>query len=157
VEVHFPQYGWVAFDPTASVPLSGEAGTATIGGELFSALSGWVVARIVLIIGVVVLIALCSMTVRLLRRWRERRRRGRWGLLQDRFVAAAVRRGAPATATNVQLAETFAPRAAAIARVLDSSAFSPSWVDDDDQFDRTAADVRVLEAAVAGRSRERSG
>jgi len=75
VEVHFSQYGWVAFDPTASVPLSGEGGLATIGGELFSALSGWVSARIVLILAIVLLITACSTTFRLLRRWQERRRR----------------------------------------------------------------------------------
>ena len=64
----------------------------------------------------------------------------------------------PPTATNVQLADTFeTPRAVGIARVLDSSAFSSSWVDDDEEFARVAADVRVLDAAAAGRRRERSG
>jgi hypothetical protein len=156
VEVHFPGYGWVPFDPTASVPLSGDAGASTIGGELFAALSGWVSAHISLVLAVGLVIGACSAVVRLAVRGRARRRRGRWGLLQDRFVAAAIRVGAAPTAPNAQLADSFAtPRAQALAHALDSSAFAPSWLDDDEQFARAVANLRVLEAVASGPPRDR--
>ena len=37
VEVWFPQTGWQPFDPTASVPLSGEVDGGTVGGDLIGA------------------------------------------------------------------------------------------------------------------------
>jgi len=37
VEVWFPETGWEAFDPTASVPLAGDAGSGTVGGDLAGA------------------------------------------------------------------------------------------------------------------------
>ena len=37
VEVWFPQTGWQAFDPTASVPLAGESDPGTVGGDLVGA------------------------------------------------------------------------------------------------------------------------
>jgi transglutaminase-like putative cysteine protease len=146
VEVHFPGYGWVPFDPTASVPLSGDADPGTIGGELLTAITRWIGAHLTVIVGAALGFTTCTGAIRFVRSIRERRRRGRWGRLQDRFVAAAVRRGAPITASNAQLAESFdAPEAVAVARVLDASAFAASWVDDDDEFARAAAAVRVLD------------
>ena len=146
MEVRFPGFGWVAFDPTASVPLAGEADRATIGGELAKALRTWTVSHLnTLLMGtgglVVVLI-----TVRGVRRWRARRRRGRWGVLQDRFVTAAIRRGALPTDSNARLATVFASQQAdEVAHTLDASAFASSWVDDDALFEETADAVRRLE------------
>lgn len=146
VEVRFPGFGWVAFDPTASVPLAGEADRATIGGELAKALRTWTVSHLsTLLMGagglVVVLI-----TARGVRRWRARRRRGRWGVLQDRFVTAAIRRGALPTDSNARLATVFASQQAdEVAQTLDASAFASSWVDDDALFEETADAVRRLE------------
>ncbi len=37
VEVWFPETGWEAFDPTASVPLAGDADAGTVGGDLVAA------------------------------------------------------------------------------------------------------------------------
>ncbi len=37
VEVWFPQTGWQAFDPTAVVPLAGDADSGTVGGDLVAA------------------------------------------------------------------------------------------------------------------------
>jgi transglutaminase-like putative cysteine protease len=149
VEVHFPSFGWVAFDPTASVPLSGEAGEATIGGDLVNALGDWVGEHISTLTVGVIAFALAVAVVGSARRWRDRRRRGRWGVLQDRFVAAAVRRGAPRTSCNAELAAVFdSPHADAVARSLDSSAFAASRMDDDEDFEQTAAAVRRLESSV---------
>ena len=94
-------------------------------------------------------IGLVTTGLSVVRRGRARRRRGRWGLLQDRFVAAAMRRGASPTKPNALLADSFDDtRADAVARALDASAFSASWVDDDDEFARIAAELRVLETAA---------
>lgn len=147
VEVHFPRYGWVAFDPTASVPLSGEAEQATIGGELVQAIATFVGDHVGLLLLAGASAGLLIGISRVAAGARHRRRRGRWGLLQDRFSAVAVRRGAPPTGSNVELATAFeSDRAAAVARVLDASAFSATWTDDDDLFARIDADVRELES-----------
>lgn len=146
VEVWFPSYGWVPFDPTASVPFAGEAETHTIGAEMVQALIGLATDHIGAIIGWAVALTVVMIVVRLVRAWWQRRRRGRWGVLQDRFVAAAVTRGAGAHAPNAELAEVFATAdAAEVARALDECAFSPSWSDDEDRFERMAAAVALLE------------
>ena len=148
VEVRFPTFGWVAFDPTASVPLAGDARESTIGGELAAAVGELVSANVGPLIAVVLASAFMIITARLVRRWLERRRRGRWGLLQDRFVAAAIRHGAQPTDSNTQLAAAFETRAAdAIAQTLDASAFAGSWVDDDELFEDVASALQQLEAA----------
>ena len=103
VEVWFPETGWQAFDPTASVPLSGETRGSTRSAATWP--PGWrdFVADNARQLGLAVLLGVRGAGSG--RRWRSsrrrRRRRGRWGLLQDRFGALAARRGAPAGATNV--------------------------------------------------------
>ena len=140
VEVWFPETGWQAFDPTASVPLSGEVAQSSVGGELASGLAGYVddhggeLGRAVLL-GVAVLVV-----VALALELRRRRRRGRWGLLQDRFGALAARRGAPDGATNVRRAERWsaaddAAVARAVAEQLDRVAFDPAFDDDDTEYE----------------------
>ncbi|CAB4365152.1 unannotated protein [freshwater metagenome] len=150
VEVNFRDPGWIAFDPTASVPLSGEARLHTIGADLAAAIGAVIGEHITLVLLVALGGAALLVAVRLTRRWWRRRRRGRWGLLQDHFAAEAVARGAPPTAANAQLAAAFtdddaiAATAAALAAELDASAFSATWVDDDETYARTRAALRSL-------------
>jgi len=161
VEVRFPSFGWVAFDPTASVPLAGEAGRTTVGGDLLRALSGGVTSHIGWVLLAVLGGAGALVAFRLGRRWVHHHRRGRWGVLQDRFVAAALQRGAPSTAANRVLAAVFrappdtptptttdaADRAITVAEELDRAAFSDGWSDDDATYRRVLATVRELERA----------
>ncbi len=140
VEVRFPSAGWVAFDPTASVPLSGEADAASIGGRLASAISTWFAANTATLLIAVISLAAVVFVARTTRRLVARHRRGRWGQLQDRFVEVAVRRGAPPTAPNAELASVFDDAGApVVARLLDAAAFAPGWIDDDADFERAVA------------------
>ncbi len=152
VEVWFPQTGWQSFDPTASVPLAGETDAGTIGGDLVAATASSVAAyRVELAAIAAVGVAIWLAFVATLR-WRARRRRGRWGLLQDRF-SALDRHGADAPgdhqrrATNPERASQLQPPdvAAAVAEVLDRAAFDPGWVDDDELYDRTRTGLATLE------------
>ncbi|MDO8392036.1 MAG: transglutaminaseTgpA domain-containing protein [Actinomycetota bacterium] len=150
VEVLFPEVGWVAFDPTANVPLAGESTRHTIGGDLSKAVGEFVGAHIGLVLLVALAGAIASVVAQFVLRWWRRRRRGRWGVLQDRFVTIALQRGAPPTATNPVLAEAFreksaAAAATALATELDASAFSITWVDDDVAYAHALAALRELE------------
>ena len=172
VEVWFPQTGWQAFDPTASVPLAGESDPGTVGGDLLAATLSSISSHrdeIALLAGATT--AAWAMLL-VVRRWRHRRRRGRWGLLQDRFAALPV--GRPPHACNVSPdARTSTDRpvvpgraptdtltnpqratlvdgddiglAWSVATVLDRVAFDPSWVDDDEVYARTQGAVAMLE------------
>jgi transglutaminase-like putative cysteine protease len=142
VEVWFPETGWQAFDPTAVVPLSANAGRASVGADLVAGIGTFVgehPLRLVLSVAgglaVVVLIRLTVLAV-------ERRRRGRWGTLQDRFAGLARRRGAPDAAPNPRLAAAWSGAdEAAVARLvaerLDRVAFDPTFADGDDVFRET--------------------
>ena len=149
VEVRFPSAGWVAFDPTASVPLSGEAGEATIGGDLVRMIAAGIGDNVAILLGLVVIVAVVLLVRRAVLGALHRRRRGRWGLLQDRYVAAAVRRGADASVSNAEMAAVFdrivVADAARVAAQLDASAFAASWTDDDSGYATAAHTVRVLE------------
>ncbi len=148
VEVRFPDFGWVAFDPTASVPLSGEAERTSIGGEVAKALARAVSNHITGIVISVVSGALLVLVGRASARWWRRRRRGKWGVLQDRFVATAVRHGAAANAPNAELATVFRDAAAdVLAATLDASAFSAAWLDDDELYRQSLDALRQLESA----------
>lgn len=148
VEVRFPDDGWVPFDPTASVPLPGEAEDVSVGAELFDAITGFVTdhaPHLVLAGGGVVVAAVCGRSLRAALR---RRRRGRWGVLQDRFTAAATRAGATGTEPNRDLAEVLTGEDARwLADELDRSAFSPSWQDDDAVYQRGRTVLVELEHA----------
>lgn len=146
VEVRFPSFGWVAFDPTASVPLAGEATRGTIGGELMTAVGDAITAHLPLLLGLTAGTALAVVGARIATSWWRRRRRGRWGVLQDRFLTAALRRGADANAPNAELAEVFDDTAVAaqLAEQLDRTAFAADWADDDASFARAAADLVSL-------------
>jgi transglutaminase-like putative cysteine protease len=151
VEVWFPETGWEAFDPTADVPLAGDADRGTVGGDLAGAVVDGAVSHAeVLAVGGAVLAAGWAV-LRLVRRARRRRARGRWGLLQDRFAALAPgddddARGDAAPPTNVDIAERVGDdRARTVAHELDRAAFDPTWVDDDDAYERARSDLRELE------------
>ena len=146
VEVRFPNFGWVAFDPTASVPLSGEAQWPSIGGEVAKAIARAISDHIALIVVAALALALALLISRELLRWWRRRRRGKWGVLQDRFVATAVRRGAEPNAPNAELAAVFnAPTADGLAATLDASAFSTDWRDTDELYRQSLSTLRELE------------
>jgi transglutaminase-like putative cysteine protease len=154
VEVWFPTIGWQAFDPTASVPLSAEASLGSIGDDLTKAAAAFVddhrlelIAVITVAIGV---IGGLSLVVEI----RRRRRRGRWGLLQDRFDAAAVSRGARPGATNLGRAAMWtdaddAAVAREVAVTLDRVAFDPEFAADEHAY------VTVRESVGSLRHRRR--
>jgi hypothetical protein len=135
VEVWFPETGWQAFDPTASVPLSGDAAIGSIGSDLAAGIGGYVEDH-PLAFGLTIVAALGAFaSVRVIGELRRRRRRGRWGLLQDRFSGYAERRGSPCGAANPTRAamwdEEAAERASLVADRLDRAAFEPGFDDDD--------------------------
>ena len=145
VEVLFPQTGWQPFDPTASVPLSGDVDGGTVGGDLIGAAASSIRTHL-LELGGLAAVALATWAgLRGLARWRHRRRRGRWGLLQDRFLAAGrtvrVDDGSAVAATGGPLtnqaraglyASPDRELATTVATELDRAAFDPTWVDDDE-------------------------
>lgn len=152
VEVWFPESGWQAFDPTASVPLSADAEIDSLGGDLAVGVARYVgrnaawlaIAALALVGG-----AVGRQLVRLVR---HRRRRGRWGLLQDEFARLARSRGAPDGVSNPRLASCWpdahrADAARAVAERLDRVAFDRTFEDDD----RTYRETRELVGSLAGR------
>ncbi len=155
VEVWFPQTGWQAFDPTAEVPLAADAGNGTVGGDLIGATVSSIVSYRIEIIAVVVAAGVAFGLVRLAMLARYRRRRGRWGLLQDRFGSLAdgatfTRAERPIVPTNTRLAESVADTdhyeaALAVADELDRVAFDPAWTDDDERYELTRSALGTLE------------
>lgn len=165
VEVWFPDSGWQAFDPTASVPLSGEAERGSVGADLVGAAISGIASRPVEVglaaaLVLAVLGAFRSVTAML-----RRHRRGRWGVLQDRFTALAstalASTALPSTAlAGDSTARINNPRRAAalhdaravpLAVLLDRVAFDPDWRDSDGAYDegRTALDALELAVPVA--------
>ncbi|MGH9133357.1 MAG: transglutaminaseTgpA domain-containing protein, partial [Ilumatobacteraceae bacterium] len=142
VEVWFPDTGWQAFDPTAEVPLGGEVDAGSVGGDVAQAIGAAAARNSTTLaagaVGGVVAIG----AVRVVRLVLHRRRRGRWGLLQDRLTRAAVVRGIAPTCTNPELARRWAeddPRHADqvrdLAFLLDRVVFDPEWTDTDDIYE----------------------
>jgi hypothetical protein len=150
VEVWFPDTGWQPFDPTASVPLSGEAEASSVGGELLAGAGATVRERPGAVAAVLALLAAGVAGSRLALRWWWRRRRGRWGVLQDRFAELALERGAGSAATNPARAAEWgtsdlAGTAASVAASLDRVVFDPSFdVADDEAFRDAERHVRAL-------------
>lgn len=146
VEVRFPSFGWVAFDPTATVPLAGDAERSTIGGDLARAIAEAVADHLVLLLLGAVTLAVLAIALRAGHTWWQRRRRGRWGVLQDRFLAAALQQGASVTASNAELAAVFdQPAANGLAELLDRSAFAAEWDDSDAAYEVAFAALQRLE------------
>lgn len=143
VEVWIPEIGWQAFDPTASVPLAGESAIESVGADVLAGVGGWVEEHPWHVVLAAVAAGVALVAVRAVAVVRHRRRRGRWGLLQDRFAAAARRRGIPPGVPNPARAVAWAPDASAarvaetVATRLDRAAFDPAFVDDDELYDET--------------------
>jgi hypothetical protein len=152
VEVWFPSFGWVPFDPTASVPFSGQSSVDSIGVQLVRALAVVIADHLPLLISLIVGFGLLVLSTRAARAAWRRHRRGRWGVLQDRFVEAAVARGAAPTAPNVEMAAAFTDEHTAVdvARALDECAFSPTWAEDADAFRRVTGEMDLLLAGFGG-------
>lgn len=151
VEVWFPEIGWHAFDPTASVPLSADAGVDSIGSDLARRGADFAAAHPVEIGVVVALVLAITGSAIAVLEIRRRRRRGRWGLLQDRFRVAAGRRGAVDDATNLARASTWtsaddAAVAREVAETLDRVAFDPLFDGDDATFETTRSRLGTLVA-----------
>ncbi len=149
VEVWFPETGWQAFDPTASVPLSADARVDSVGKDLAVGATRFVDDHTVGIAATIAAALMVAGLVLAARELRYRRRRGRWGVLQDRFRSAASRRGASLTAPNPQLAAAWstvddAELALLVAGRLDRAAFDPTFVDDSGLFDETSKLVGLL-------------
>ena len=160
VEVWFPETGWQAFDPTASVPLAGETERSTVGGDAAGAVLDAVLTRPVeaglLLAGVFVVLAMLRGVAEI----RRRRARGPWGLLHDRFMALA-----PAAMTAPQAARLLAdelPAGAAAAhdtaRVLDRIAFDADFQPTDLDRAEVTRSIAILETLrgqtpVSGRRR----
>jgi len=153
VEVWFPESGWQPFDPTASVPLTAESAVSSVGADLISGLFDYVGEHRSMVLVVVLAAAGLVLSVLAWKEVRRRARRGRWGLLQDRFVGLAVGRGGRAGTPNPRLAEAWtddddAAAAREVAARLDRVAFDPSRNDgasdsagDDDEWYRSTAEL----------------
>lgn len=88
-EVWFPDTGWEAFDPTASVPLAGDVDAPTVGDDAAGALFDSITSNPIEVALVVVGALAVVLGLRRLDALRRRRERGDWGVLHDRFVALA--------------------------------------------------------------------
>jgi transglutaminase-like putative cysteine protease/uncharacterized protein (DUF58 family) len=146
VEVWFPETGWESFDPTAVVPFAGEANPGTVGGDLIGAAISGVASHPVEIGLLAGLTLLTFGTVCSVANLIRRRRRGRWGVLQDRFSAMTP----PSATTNPLRAASFddtthtTGAANDLAQLLDRAAFDPEWVDNDEMYRRARERVDSL-------------
>ncbi len=162
VEVWFPDTGWQAFDPTADVPLAGDTAAGTVGHDVAAAAAASVASHPVEVGLAIALAIAAGAAVRWIAASARRRRRGRWGVLQDRFLALAGGHGEECElpATNPRLARAIVSRAAArsdtdgrvaalhadtVVHGLDRAAFDPTWTDRDDDYVTVEQAVRTLE------------
>ncbi|BAN03664.1 transglutaminaseTgpA domain-containing protein [Ilumatobacter coccineus] len=156
VEVWFPETGWQAFDPTASVPLAGDTEASTVGNDVADAVIAGITSRPVEIALAALLVGLALGAVRGLAELRRRRERGPWGLLHDRFAALApeartARDVADDVSHRVDEAASSVddpPRAVdphAVGEMLDRVAFDPTFTPSDDDQRVTARSIRDLE------------
>ena len=151
-EVWFPGVGWQGFDPTASVPLAGEAGGLTAGAGLWSYLSNRLPRPALLPTAVLVLLASGALL------WVQRARRQRalrtmpWARRYlEQLEAEGASRGRPrrpdetAAAYASALAAGVLPEQALaeVAAVLDTEAYGPHAASDDDRVraERVLADA----------------
>ncbi len=152
VEVWFPETGWQAFDPTAAVPLAADAEIDSVGADLIEGAAGYVGDNTTTLALIAALGVAGVGSLRVVQVVRHRRRRGRWGLLQDRFAAVATESGASAGVPNPQLAAIWkqtddARVAREVAERLDRVAFDPTFDDADDHaYDETRKLVGMLSA-----------
>lgn len=170
VEVWFPDTGWQAFDPTASVPLSGDTEASTVGSDVADAVIGGIASRPVEIGMIALLAGLAVASVRGLAELRRRRERGQWGLLHDRFTALApealtvrdvaddasarlrdTQRHDTGTVDGPADSPTDAADPHALATLLDRVAFDPSFTPSDDDQRAAARSIRLLERQLRRR------
>lgn len=144
VEVWFPETGWEAFDPTAEVPLAGEAEETSVGGDLVDAATATITAHPVKIGLVLALLIVLAAVARLTATAVARRRRGRWGVLQDRFaeLSTATAQTNPARAGAFNGSDT----ARELAVMLDRAVCDPAWTDSDAGYQAARATLRQLES-----------
>ncbi len=147
VEVWFPETGWEAFDPTAAVPLAGEAERSTVGADAARAVLDSVLAR-PLEVGLLLAGGFAALALsRAFTELRRRRARGSWGLLHDRFMALAPDAVTAPDAAR-RLADRWGPAADGaddIARELDRVAFDAAYSPDDMVRADTARAIGALE------------
>jgi transglutaminase-like putative cysteine protease len=150
-EIYFPGVGWQGFDPTASVPLAGEAGAARSWMENARA------HALTLAIGVGLLFWLVVSAPRLLAAWRRNQARRRsWAIRSQSRLERVGRRAGRARApweTPREYARAVAetvgdPRLVDVGEVIDREIFAATGAD---PFAREAADAVLADAA--GRKR----
>jgi transglutaminase-like putative cysteine protease len=158
-EVYFPGVGWQGFDPTASVPLAGEAGHQSAGSGVLSYLAvhvptapPWLPDVVVVLLGLVA-VAVPARHVWTRRRLRRLARERPWAdRLLARMEAVGAARGRPRrpSETARQYAAALSasvvpdPRLAGVAETVELDAFSGRPVPLDDRAEAEAA----LEAAL---------
>ena len=142
VEVWFPDTGWQAFDPTVDVPFAGEVDSGSVGRDVARAVGTAVGENATVLAGIVLAGALALGVARVVRLAVHRRRRGRWGLLQDRLERAAAARGIDTICSNPELARRWgahepshAEQVRDLAIILDRVEFDPTWTDADDIYE----------------------
>jgi len=136
------------------VPLSADAEIESIGADLAAGIGSFVGEQPMRVVLMIAGAFAMLVAVRVARLAVERRRRGRWGILQDRFATLASRRGAAAAGTNPTLATAWtsdddAEVARLVAERLDRVAFDPTFADADDVF----RDTRKLVSTLRGPDR----
>ena len=160
------------------MPLAGDAGAGTVGGDLMAAAAASVASHPVEVGGVVAFGLIAVAVGRIAIDAGRRRRRGRWGLLQDRFSSLADRcddresdreaavptnpaRGALIRSSLDDRDDPEIDRALTlVVDALDRAAFDPSWSDagtaaDDDDYRRAATALESLERRCAAPSNQR--
>ncbi len=153
VEVWFPETGWEAFDPTAEVPLAGDADRSTVGADAAGAILDGALSHPVEVGGVIALLGAAAGAVRGVGELLRRRRRGAWGLLHDRFMqlspGAVTAPAAAARLVTLLGPDTFGPHE--VADTLDRVAFDPDHTPTGDDRRRVAADITSLERELRRR------
>jgi protein-glutamine gamma-glutamyltransferase len=151
VEVWFPDSGWQPFDPTASVPLSGDAARSTVGADAASAVISGITSHPFELALVALVATGGAAAVRRIAEARRRRARGTWGVLHDRFMALAPgERVAPQAAAQLAalLGDDTECDPHLIAIELDRVAFDPDYSTPDEGVRRVDAQISRLERRV---------
>jgi len=152
VEVWFPDSGWEAFDPTAFVPLAGEAERSTVGADAATAIVGGILSRPFHIVGLLALATLLAGAGHALVEWRGRRERGPWGLLHDRFMSLAPDELTPPRVASNLADQTASARPHEVARLLDRVVYDPEFEPDDETLAHLRHEIRQLEKELASSS-----
>jgi hypothetical protein len=134
-EVLFPGIGWQAFDPTADVPLAGEAGAFPASAA--AGLSKWVADRLptqeqaTAAAAVVIALATVVSTLRVVRRRRARTWLDAQLLKLERHAGVPIEQSATLPAWLARLPDAERPRYERIVAALEQEAWSSEPLDDD--------------------------